>query len=453
MKKWIGFLVSLLMVMSLGMPAYAEENTSIDVNTTITYGQSDARTMLKRMNEWRNADYNADGSKYETGPLSSLSYDDELESVVMTRAKQIAISFEHQQPDGQDIYALSNKLNGENIVAGTGVDAAEAFEMWQEKDQPYEGQGYRRNMLDPAFKSVGIGHVTINGIDCWVQDFSAFPSQSEMQTTARDDTVTETLSIPKSQIAGLTLNNYYGGQVYSGSSLPLPEIKAFLTFKDGVTALPVEATTSWQVNAELGHVEGSTLIVNANLGNREATVQAQAAFGDYTASQDVSLSVRCSHEKTHFVNQGAYHDKVCDICGETIGYQSHEWDEGKITKEATEDQEGVRTYTCKDCGATKTEAIAQLPKKVVKEIPVNKPMTGKAYTTMKKKTVVGKKSVTLKAPEKGKVKWRTSNKKVATVSKGKEKIKGYGTVKIVAKANGHTYTYALNVKKPMLEVS
>lgn len=51
MKKFVGFLVSLLMVMSLGMPAYAEENTSIDVNTTITYGQSDARTMLKMMND------------------------------------------------------------------------------------------------------------------------------------------------------------------------------------------------------------------------------------------------------------------------------------------------------------------------------------------------------------------------------------------------------------------
>ncbi len=491
MKKWIGLLVSLLMVLSVCMPAYAQENENMDVKTTITYGQSEALSMLKMMNDWRNAGtwyYQKDGSKADTGALPSLSYDDELESIAMTRAKQIAILFAHQQPDGQDIFALSNRLHGENIAAGTGINAAEAFEMWKEEDQPFDGQGHRRNMLATDFQSVGIGHVTINGVDCWVQDFSAFPSQSEMKSAARDDTVTETLSIPKSQIAGLTLNNYYGGQVYSGSSLPLPEIKAFLTFKDGVTALPVEATTSWQVNAELGHVEGSTLIVNANLGNREATVQAQAAFGDYTASQDVSLSVRCSHEKTHFVNQGAYHDKVCDICGETIGYQSHEWDEGKITKEATEDQEGVRTYTCKDCGATKTEAIAKLPKIVVKETSsdnpspapaaastitqkqadtsvnntvtssvkskaVTKPVTGKAYTTSTKKTVIGKKNITLKAPEKGQVKWQISNKKVATVSKGKVKIKGYGTVKIEAKVNGHTYTYILNVKKPTLKVN
>ena len=84
---------------------------------------------------------------------------------------------------------------------------------------------------------------------------------------------------------------------------------------------------------------------------------------------------------------------------------------------------------------------------------MTKPVTGKAYTTSTKKIVIGKKNITLKAPEKGQVKWQTSNKKVVTVSKGKVKIKGYGTVKIVAKVNGHTYTYALNVKKPMLKVN
>ncbi|MDD6421989.1 MAG: Ig-like domain-containing protein, partial [Intestinibaculum porci] len=259
-----------------------------------------------------------------------------------------------------------------------------------------------------------------------------------------------------------------------------------MAFHNGVTTLPVEATTSWQANAEIGHVEGSTFIANPNLGNREATLQAQATFGGYTASQDAALTVYCSHEKTHYAPQGAYHNKVCDLCGKIIDYQSHEWDEGTVTKEATEDQEGVRTYTCKDCGATKTEAIAKLPKKVVKETSsdnsspapaaastitqkqadtsvnntvtssvkskaVTKPVTGKAYTTSTKKTVIGKKNITLKAPEKGQVKWQTSNKKVATVSKGKVKIKGYGTVKIEAKVNGHTYI--LNVKKPMLKVN
>jgi hypothetical protein len=38
----------------------------------------------------------------------------------------------------------------------------------------------------------------------------------------------------------------------------------------------------------------------------------------------------------------------------------HDWDEGTITKEATETEEGIKTYTCKRCKETKTEVI---PKK------------------------------------------------------------------------------------------
>ena len=38
----------------------------------------------------------------------------------------------------------------------------------------------------------------------------------------------------------------------------------------------------------------------------------------------------------------------------------HTWDEGTVTKEATEDAEGVMTYTCTVCGTTKTESIDKL---------------------------------------------------------------------------------------------
>ncbi len=43
-----------------------------------------------------------------------------------------------------------------------------------------------------------------------------------------------------------------------------------------------------------------------------------------------------------------------------IPKSDHAWDDGKITKEATVTEEGVKTYSCKKCDATKTETI---PKK------------------------------------------------------------------------------------------
>jgi len=57
---------------------------------------------------------------------------------------------------------------------------------------------------------------------------------------------------------------------------------------------------------------------------------------------------------------------ICSICGDTkkeaIAKKDHAWDEGKVTTEATYDADGVKTFTCADCGATKTEAIAKLVK-------------------------------------------------------------------------------------------
>ena len=59
-----------------------------------------------------------------------------------------------------------------------------------------------------------------------------------------------------------------------------------------------------------------------------------------------------------------YTTYVCDcgdryIDGETDAL-GHKWGGGKVTKEATEDAEGVRTYTCTTCCGTKTESIPKL---------------------------------------------------------------------------------------------
>ena len=57
---------------------------------------------------------------------------------------------------------------------------------------------------------------------------------------------------------------------------------------------------------------------------------------------------------------GDSHKKTCAICaGERTG--EHTWDEGVVTREPTEEEEGITTYTCTLCGKTKTEAIAKLP--------------------------------------------------------------------------------------------
>ena len=54
---------------------------------------------------------------------------------------------------------------------------------------------------------------------------------------------------------------------------------------------------------------------------------------------------------------------ICEVCGAEYGeYLEHEYDDGEITKQATYEEEGERTYTCKTCTNTKTETLPKLNK-------------------------------------------------------------------------------------------
>ena len=49
------------------------------------------------------------------------------------------------------------------------------------------------------------------------------------------------------------------------------------------------------------------------------------------------------------------HHRVCECGAEEVG--AHTWDSGVVTTEPTATTDGVKTYTCTVCGATKTEVI------------------------------------------------------------------------------------------------
>ena len=73
-------------------------------------------------------------------------------------------------------------------------------------------------------------------------------------------------------------------------------------------------------------------------------------------------------------------------CGKTFTHEipalGHSWDEGKVTKPATETEDGVKTFTCTRCSVTRTEAIPALSHEhSYKEVVTAPTCTEKGYTT------------------------------------------------------------------------
>lgn len=74
-----------------------------------------------------------------------------------------------------------------------------------------------------------------------------------------------------------------------------------------------------------------------------------------------------SHKLEEKVSEATCTDKaknkyICTVCKETVTLEEgntleHTWDEGVVTKKPTEQETGLKTYTCSKCQTTKTETI------------------------------------------------------------------------------------------------
>ena len=83
----------------------------------------------------------------------------------------------------------------------------------------------------------------------------------------------------------------------------------------------------------------------------------------------------CSHSWGDWAKTSSkQHKRSCKLCGEAE-YERHDWNDGEVTEEATEDSTGVLTYTCDICGAIKTETIPAL------EPDEDEPFTVSGYIT------------------------------------------------------------------------
>lgn len=317
------------------LPQKAKAAEIIPVNISVEYGQTEARTILDMINEARtNSEYTwywnmDDTTKTYCTDLKELKYDYDLERVAMKRAAEIALSYDHERPMGGyawDTYKQENisyRYAGENIAAGQ-TTASQVNFGWREDDKTYAGQGHRRNMLSSDYNCVGIGHVYLYG-KC---------SRCSKTITKQD---------AKNPALGHDWKD--NGDGTATCSREGCGKKHTHDLDSGTTTVAPTCTAT-------GEKEYCCIYANCPYKKTESL----------KATGHKNKETR-NYKKPTCQEEGYTGDIYCKDCGILLSSgkvtkkYDHDWDGGKVTKEATCKEEGIMTYTCENCDKTETVSI------------------------------------------------------------------------------------------------
>ena len=269
------------------------------VNVSCQVNSQSARNMLSLINDWRTGGSawlwnEANTKKIQCGKLSALTYDYKLEAIALQRAYEIAVSFSHTRPNGERCFtclAGSTQSCGENIAAGNSTTDA-VFNQWKEENKNYSGQGHRRNMLASGFTSIGIAHVTFQGVHYWVQEFGNKNSEAGA-TDALSGTITGKVDVKLSDFK-LTLSSLPEINVEPASVNSFPVISGFLKSgstwgHNGILVTSKDLPATWtSSNSSIVKVEG-TAFRAVSYGNCKLTATISCGGTDYSVSTTVSV--------------------------------------------------------------------------------------------------------------------------------------------------------------------
>ncbi len=157
---------------------------------------------------------------------SELKFDEKMMDAAMQRATELAIFYSHTRPDGSSsstaIPADRQGYYGENIAMGqksaadvmkdwfdserdiwnaslntnsyngkalpSGWQNMPAYELYQRAPEFFNAVGHYLNIINPDFKSIGIGCFTQGGLFSWTQEFSSATPEGSVKTNDVNNT-------------------------------------------------------------------------------------------------------------------------------------------------------------------------------------------------------------------------------------------------------------------------
>ncbi len=170
---------------------------------------------------------------------------------------------------------------------------------------------------------------------------------------------------------------------------------------------------------------------------------------DHTEVTDEAVPATCTED-------GLTAGSHCSVCNTVIKEQKvdpkkgHLWDEGKVTKDPTETEKGIKTFTCTVCGATSTEDIPALGKKESSD-PATGQQTDPA-ANQQTDPASGQQTDPAKDPASGQQADPSKNTDNGNTGSQETESSEMTIKKVTAKKNAKKITVELNVKDATVKI-
>lgn len=361
---------------------------------------TDMQNTLDRINAIRKeaCDEGIKDPRDESRNLTSSDYvpikwSSDLEYIARIRAAEASVYRQHIRLNGYDCFAISSpdgvRSYGEVLAWNSTKQFLQGVEQWYREKTDWvkntgKVTGHYTQMIDPDNIYVGLATFINANAQYSTTTAGEFTSQQSL------DYNLGTSHAVLDESAGPAIDNCIQTVEVKNEKITagIKELTGPLTAKNSMHAEFALTGYGWKMEplSEVTWMSSDTKIANVdNAGNvtgvHEGTVDITAVYGNFTDTKTVQVTghpnIELKNAKEATCKEEGYTgDQICKDCGatveagKTIPKKEHNWDSGKITTQVTCTEPGAKTYTCQNCGTTKTEPIPSTGHKAVTDSAV-----------------------------------------------------------------------------------
>ena len=309
---------------------------------------TDAQNALKRINEiryeaceegvWKMDIYGKPTTeKLTLSDYKPIKWSSALEYIARIRAAEATVVLAHERPNNENFFTSTLTSNGqksysENLAWNGGKSMLSGIEQWYKEKSDWVNKtgkttGHYTSMINPDYNYVAVA--TFYN-----------PDAAYKNATSAEFSYKKGLDETMNEMAGECIQTLEVKDSYLSLKLPVNN-----------TSIKAGENTQAQANA---------VITNPSAIMHGETCEA-SLIGDITwTSSNKQVATVDKDGKITGIDYGTA--TITAKSGTlsqtiTVNVTTHAWNAGKITTAPQCEKEGVKTYTCTKCGATKTEAV------------------------------------------------------------------------------------------------